>query len=124
MHVSVQKSTRTTWPRSSAGPSGSEFSHPVAPPSDGMWTGENAVIGSGDELLAAVDVVCRAGEGGVGHEVNGERRDVGGSDDPPDGERRAQLLAPGVESLGGEVRGRQRGVDEAGGDEVHANRGQ
>src|SRR4051794_39260419 len=36
MHVNVQKSTRTTCPRSSAGPSGSELSHVVAPSSEGM----------------------------------------------------------------------------------------
>ena len=36
MHDSVQKFTRTTWPCSSAGPSGSELSHPVAPPSEGI----------------------------------------------------------------------------------------
>ena len=40
---------------------------------------------SGHELLPAVDVVGRAGEGGVGHDVNGERGDVGRSDDAPDG---------------------------------------
>ena len=36
MQVNVQKLTSTTWPRSWAGPSGSELSHSVAPPSDGM----------------------------------------------------------------------------------------
>src|SRR5215211_4806273 len=41
--VSVQKSTRTTWPRSSAGPSGSESSHSVAPPSAGMCRGSTTV---------------------------------------------------------------------------------
>src|SRR5918994_1181454 len=35
MHVSVQKSTSTTRPRSSAGPSGPGLSHPGAPPSGG-----------------------------------------------------------------------------------------
>src|SRR5688572_15595640 len=43
MQVSVQKSTRITWPRSSAGPSGSESSHSVAPPSEGMCTWANTV---------------------------------------------------------------------------------
>src|ERR687897_1179004 len=38
MHVSVQKFTTTTWSRSSAGPSGSELSHPVAARSEGMCT--------------------------------------------------------------------------------------
>ena len=38
MQVSVQKFTSTTCPRSSAGPSGSELSHPVAPSSAGMCT--------------------------------------------------------------------------------------
>ena len=32
----------------------------------------------GDELLPAVDVVGRAGEGRVDHDVDGERGDVGG----------------------------------------------
>ena len=74
-----------------------------------------------NELLAAVDVVRRAGERGVGHDVNGERGDVGRSDDPPDRERGTQLVAPRLESVA-EQRGRQRGVDEAGGDEVDPNR--
>src|SRR3954462_2581370 len=128
MQVSVQKSTSTTRPRSPAGSSGSEFSHAVAPPSEGTCRRPDTVIDdlprSRDELLAAVDVVGRAGEGRVGHEGNGERRDVGRSDHPADGERRAQLLAPGLESVGGEVRGRQRRVDEARGDEVDAYRGE
>ena len=38
MHVHVQKFTRTTWPRSSAGPSGSELSQSGALPSEGMCT--------------------------------------------------------------------------------------
>ena len=46
-----------------------------------------------DELLAAVDVVGRAGERGVRHEVDGERGDVGRSDDASDRQRRAELLA-------------------------------
>ena len=49
--------------------------------------------GSEDELLTAVDVVRRAREGGVGHEVNGERGDVRRADDAPDREPRAQLVA-------------------------------
>src|SRR4029077_14977947 len=36
MHVSVQKFTSTTRPRSPAGSSGSELSHPTAPASEGM----------------------------------------------------------------------------------------
>src|SRR5918997_303414 len=36
MHVSVQKSTRTTCPRNLARPSGAELSHSAAPPSEGM----------------------------------------------------------------------------------------
>ena len=45
------------------------------------------------ELLAAVDVVRRPGQGGVGHEVDGQRGDVGGSDDAPDRELGAELVA-------------------------------
>lgn len=54
---------------------------------------------SGDELLSAVDVVSRAGERGVGHDVNGECGDVGGTDDAADGERRAQLVPALLESI-------------------------
>ena len=46
---------------------------------------------SGDELLAAVDVEVAPGERRVGHEVHGERGDVGRADDPADRQRRAQL---------------------------------
>jgi hypothetical protein len=35
---------RTTWPRSSAGPSGPELSHSVVPPSEGMCGRSNTVI--------------------------------------------------------------------------------
>ena len=53
MHVHVQKFTRTTWPRSSAGPSGSELSHAVAPPSEGMCTCANTARRQRSELNAA-----------------------------------------------------------------------
>ena len=43
---------------------------------------------SADELLAAVDVVRRARERRVGHQVHGERRDVVRADHPPDRQRR------------------------------------
>ena len=52
-----------------------------------------------EELLAAVDVVGRAGERGVGHEVHGECGDVGGSDDAADRERGAELVAALVELI-------------------------
>src|SRR6516225_848021 len=44
MHVRVQKFTSTTWPRRSAGPSGAELSHSVAPSSEGMRTRPNIFI--------------------------------------------------------------------------------
>ena len=44
-----------------------------------------------DELLPAVDVVGRARERGVGHEMHGQRGDVGRPDDAPDRKRGAQL---------------------------------
>ena len=47
----------------------------------------------GDELLAAVDVVGRAGEGRVGHDVHGEGGDVGRPNHAPDGKRSAELIA-------------------------------
>jgi hypothetical protein len=39
------------------------------------------VVWSPNELLAAVDVVGRAGDGGVGHDVDGQGGDVGWADD-------------------------------------------
>ena len=42
MQVSVQKFTSTTRPRSPAGSSGSELSHSVAPPSEGMCGRRNS----------------------------------------------------------------------------------
>ena len=72
------------------------------------------------ELLPAVDVVGRAREGRVGHDVYGERGDVGRSDDAPDRKRGAKLIAAVFEFIA-EERCRQRCVDEAGGDEVDAD---
>src|SRR5262249_21331571 len=78
---------------------------------------------SGDEPLTSVDVIGRAGDGGVDHEVNGEGGEVGWLDHPPDRQGCAQLLTPGLDVLRVlEVRRRERGVDEAGLDEVDAHR--
>src|SRR5690349_13839849 len=44
MHVSVQKFTSTTRPSRSAGPRGSEFSHPVAPSNVGIRTRSNRLM--------------------------------------------------------------------------------
>src|SRR5215210_5163391 len=61
MHVRVQKFTSTTRPRSSAGPSGSELSHPVAPSNPGTRLRSNTAIrpryleataGGGSDTLA------------------------------------------------------------------------
>src|ERR1700691_3689171 len=71
------------------------------------------------ELLTAVDVERRAGERGVGHDVDGQRGNVGGGDDAPNGECRPQLIAALLEPVA-EQRCRQRGVDEPGRDEVDA----
>ena len=67
---------------------------------------------AGHELLPAVDVVSRAREGGVGHDVYGERGDVLRSDDASDGKRGAKLIATAFELIA-EERCRQRCVDEA-----------
>src|ERR1700727_1121725 len=73
------------------------------------------------QLLAAVDVVGRAGDGRIRHEVNRERGDVGGTADRAGRERGAEFCAACVELIA-EKRGRERRVDESGGDEVHADR--
>lgn len=83
--------------------------------------GVESPAGASDDLLAAVDVVRGAGESGVGHEVHGERGHVGGPDHAPDGERGPELSPAGVELIA-EQRGRQRRVDEPGGDEVDPDR--
>jgi hypothetical protein len=61
------------------------------------WPPFSVVGSSGDELLAAVDVVGGAGERGVGHDVDGERGDVGGADDAADRKCCPQLVAPLLE---------------------------
>src|SRR5690349_8159333 len=74
-----------------------------------------------DELLPAVDVVRRAGERRVGHDVQGERGDVGWFDHAADWQRRPQLL-PALLQLVSEQRCRQRAVDKTGRDEVDPDR--
>src|SRR5215813_3212091 len=76
---------------------------------------------AGDELLSAVDIIGRAGEGRVDHDVHGKCGDVGRFDDAPDGKRRTQLLASGIEAIA-EKRRRQRGIDETGGDQIDSDR--
>ena len=57
---------------------------------------------SGDELLAAVDVVGRPpGQCGIGHQVQGKGCHVRRPDDPPDRQRGAQLF-PAVLEFGAE----------------------
>src|SRR5262245_31480791 len=67
-----------------------------------------------DELLAAVDVEGRAGNCGVGHEVDGQCGDVSRADHAPDRQRRAKLLAARVQPVT-EDRCRERRVNESGG---------
>jgi hypothetical protein len=52
-----------------------------------------------DELLPAVYVVSAGCEGGVGHNVHGERGYVGGANDAPDRQRSAELLAAGIKLI-------------------------
>src|SRR6185312_9791585 len=66
---------------------------------------------SGCELLTTVDVVGRAGESGVHHQVDGQCRHVGGGHHTTDRKRPAQLVSPLLESFA-EQRRRQRRVDE------------
>ena len=66
-----------------------------------------------DQLLAAVDVVGRTGDGAVRHEVDGERGDVGAPDHAPDGQRGAELVTPLLELIAKQLC-RQRGASLAG----------
>jgi hypothetical protein len=65
--------------------------------------------------LPAVDVVGRADEGRVGHDVYGERGDVDRCNDAPDTKRSAKPIAALVKLIA-EDRCRQPCVDEAAGD--------
>ena len=51
-----------------------------------------------EERLAAVDVVGRARDGCVGHDVDGQRGDVRGSDDTPNRQGRAELVRSSFET--------------------------
>src|SRR5271155_4916140 len=75
---------------------------------------------AGDELLPAVNVVRRASERRVAHDVYGERGDVGRFDDAPDGKRGAKVIAAVFKFIA-EERCRQRCVNEASGDEVDSD---
>src|SRR5271157_871039 len=75
---------------------------------------------SRDKLLAAVDVVRRAGDCRVAHDVDGQRRDVSRPDDAPNGQRRTELVTPSVEVVA-EDRCRKGRVDEACGNQVNAD---
>src|SRR5215470_12201717 len=78
-----------------------------------LWLG-------GDELLSAVDVIGCAREGGVGHNVYGERGYVRRSDHASDGKRGAKLVATFFELIAQQFRG-QRRVHESRGDEVDSH---
>src|SRR5215472_6797134 len=82
-----------------------------------LYGGSSGSGSSRDELLAAVDVVRRARECRVAHDVNGQRGDVSRSDDAPDGQRRAELVAPLVEVVA-EEGCREGSVNESCGDQV------
>ena len=82
------------------------------------WSGGQL---AGDQLLPAVDVVRRAREGRVAHDVHRKRGDIRRTDDAPDGKRRAELIAAFLELIA-EKRCRQRSVDEACGDQVDSDR--
>jgi hypothetical protein len=62
----------------------------------------------GDELLSAVDVIGCAREGGVGHDVYGERGHVRRSDHASDGKRGAKLVAAFFELIAQQFRGQRR----------------
>jgi hypothetical protein len=74
-----------------------------------------------DDLLTPVDVVDRPGQRGVGHQVDGQRGDVGRPDDPPDRQGGPELFAPLVEVVTEQLGGQWR-VDEPGRDEVDPSR--
>src|SRR5262249_56452490 len=114
---------------SPAGCRGENGCAPSSGPWPGSWScrsGSRAWWSSGpssvgQELLAAVDVVGRAGEGGVGHEMHRQRRNVGWSHDATDGERGAKLCPARLELVAEDLGGEGR-VDEGGRRHVHPDR--
>ena len=73
-----------------------------------------------DELLAAIDLERRTGDGRVRHQVDGERGDVGRADHSSDRQRRLELVASCAQPIA--ERGcRTRCVDEPRSDHVHAD---
>src|SRR5215471_8487598 len=73
-----------------------------------------------DELLSTVNVVGGASEGGVDHNVYGERGYVRWSDRASDEEHAAKLVATFFELIAQQFRG-QRRIHESCGDEVHSH---
>src|SRR6185295_16754184 len=80
---------------------------------------DTAHLGS-DELLSAVDVIGCAREGGVGHDVYGERGHVRRSDHASDGKCVPKLIATIFELIAQQFRG-QRRVHKSRGDEVDSH---
>ena len=75
----------------------------------------------GHELLSAVDIIGCAREGGVGHDVNGERGHIRRSDHASDGKRGAKLVAAFFQLITQQLGG-QRRVHESRGNEVDSHR--
>src|SRR5271154_4691331 len=75
----------------------------------------------GHELLSAVNVVGCACEGGIGHDVYGERGHIRRSDYASDGKGGAKLVATLFELIAQQFRGERR-VHEAGGNDVDSHR--
>jgi len=69
---------------------GAGFTSDQALSTEAAWI---SILEPGDELLPAVDVVNRARERRVGHDVYGERGDVGRSNNAPDGKCGSKLIA-------------------------------
>ena len=59
---------------------------------------------AGDELLPSVDVVRRAGQGGVGHQVQRQGGDVSRTDHAPDRERPTQLVTTRLQTVAEQLR--------------------
>src|SRR4051794_9198507 len=76
-----------------------------------------------EQLLAAVDVEGRTGNGRVRHQVDREGSDVDGTDHATDWKRHAKLLAPRLQLLAEDRRG-QRRIDETSCDQIDANGGE
>jgi hypothetical protein len=89
--VALGNVTKMRWNDASQWIWSDEVTHPpiITPRAQAVSSPWWRLILSGYQFLTAVDVIGRAGQCSVHHDVHGERRDAGGADHASDGQRLA-----------------------------------